>query len=467
MSNEIQELSDKQQQWLEKQGIEESTWRALQHSLFPGANPASLQLYWSYCQARGLDPMKKPAHIVPMSVKDARSGSYVWQDVIMPGIAEARITANRTREYAGQDEPVFGPDVEHDIGGFLIEAPAYCTIRVHRKMGHRIATFAHTEYFDEAVSTTKDGKPNAMWKKRKRGMLAKTAEAGALRKAFPEELGGEIMAEEAHTYAEMDVTPQQQTSGALDALRPATKPRDAAQQQNAPEEGPPNDMDPETGETPAPEAESPESGPLEPDSEPESEDPYTLSESDMPGPNGAEAKQFTEPEPPPQSHTTESSGSGEVVEPSQAKNTVELLGPDGGVKGEYQRAGSFLNALIKLLESHSSDATQAEKVWHANRQVVDRIRSTGKHSDRLATIDDLCSDFQGNENWLDQYDTGQNEDAQLEEKAVQNLDDLVEQGDVEEIRERIKVAGKITNIDVQSRVLDTLDEALTEAGSGG
>lgn len=444
MSNEIQELSDKQQQWLEKQGIEESTWRALQHSLFPGANPASLQLYWSYCQARGLDPMKKPAHIVPMSVKDARSGSYVWQDVIMPGIAEARITANRTREYAGQDEPVFGPDVEHDIGGFLIEAPAYCTIRVHRKMGHRIATFAHTEYFDEAVSTTKDGKPNAMWKKRKRGMLAKTAEAGALRKAFPEELGGEIMAEEAHTYAEMDVTPQQQTSGALDALRPATKPRDAAQQQNAPEEGPPNDMDPETGETPAPEAESPESAPLEPDSAPESTDP----EGSEPG----------EPENPPERQ--------EVVEPSQAKNTVELLGPDGGVKGEYQRAGSFLNALIKLLEHHSSDATQAEKVWHANRQVVDRIRSTGKHSDRLATIDDLCSDFQGNENWLDQYDTGQDEDAQLREKALQNLHDLVTQGDVEEIRERIKVAGKITNIDVQSRVLDTLDEALTEAGNG-
>lgn len=454
MSNEIQELSDKQQQWLEKQGIEESTWRALQHSLFPGANPASLQLYWSYCQARGLDPMKKPAHIVPMSVKDARSGSYVWQDVIMPGIAEARITANRTREYAGQDEPVFGPDVEHDIGGFLIEAPAYCTIRVHRKMGHRIATFAHTEYFDEAVSTTKDGKPNAMWKKRKRGMLAKVAESGALRKAFPEELGGEIMAEEAHTYAEMDVTPQQQTSGALDALRPATKPRDAAQQQNAPEEGPPNDMDPETGETPAPEAESPESGPVEPDSAPES------ASEPMPGYNDASVVD-TEGEQP-----TSQAGQTEVVEPSQAKNTVELLGPDGGVKGEYQRAGSFLNALIKLLEHHSNDATQAEKVWHANRQVVDRIRSTGKHSDRLATIDDLCSDFQGNENWLDQYDTGQNEDAQLEEKAVQNLDDLVEQGDVEGVRERIKVAGKITNIDVQSRVLDTLDEALTEAGTG-
>lgn len=460
MSNEIQELTERQQQWLQQQGIDESMWRALQNSLFPGSKPASLQMYWSYCKARGLDPMKKPAHIVPMSVKDSRTGEYVWQDVIMPGIAEARITANRTREYMGQDEAEFGPDVEHNIGGFIIEAPAYCTVRVHRQMGHRVATFSHTEFFEEAVSTTKDGKPNAMWKKRKRGQLAKCAEAGALRKAFPEELGGEIYADEAHPYNEMDVTPQQPQARALDALRPATRTKKGESGAQAGTETTEPDFDPETGETTAPD-ETPSHEPAEGHTEQgEQPDPNTLSESDLPGPNGGEAQQFTGPE----SHTTESAGAGEVVDPPQQQsNKVELFDADGSVKGTYQRAGSFLNALIKVLQG--KEGTELEKAWHANRPVVDRIRSTGKHADRLAEIDEIVGELedQANQDWLDQYETGQNEDAQLEEKALQGVENLVAVGDVGEIRERIRVAGKITNPDTQSRVLDTLDEALTEA----
>lgn len=114
----------------------------------------------------------------------------------MPSIAEARITAHRTGEYAGQDAPVFGEIIPIKIGEETHLAPEFCTVTVYRMIhGQRMACL-HTEFFDEACGVTKDGDLNSMWRKRKRGQLAKCAEAGALRKAFPEEMGGIITADE-------------------------------------------------------------------------------------------------------------------------------------------------------------------------------------------------------------------------------------------------------------------------------
>ena len=121
-----------------------------------------------------------------------------WRDVIMPGIYEQRTTAVRTGQLAGMDEPVFGESITY-LG---VEAPAWCRFTVYRFINGQRCPFTHTEYFVEACATTKskynDGKErlNAMWTKRPRGQLAKCAEAGALRKAFPDELGGVMTADE-------------------------------------------------------------------------------------------------------------------------------------------------------------------------------------------------------------------------------------------------------------------------------
>jgi phage recombination protein Bet len=185
-----QEISTVLSTLLSDRGIDQTLWSAIGGSIFPGASEDSILLAYDYCKARGLDILKKPCHIVPMNVKDAKTNSYSWRDVIMPGIAEARITANRTGKYAGQDAPIFGEMVELNFGGANHTVPEFCTVTVYRMVSKTRMACSHTEFFEEACGTNKAGALNAMWTKRKRGQLAKCAEAGALRKAFPEELGG-------------------------------------------------------------------------------------------------------------------------------------------------------------------------------------------------------------------------------------------------------------------------------------
>ena len=189
---------------LKNNAIDDLTWKVLKTSIFPGAKNESIIAAVNYCKARNLDILKKPVHIVPMYVEDSVTGEKGYRDVIMPGIAEARTTASRTNAYAGQDEPIFGEDI--DFKGVI--APAYCKITVYKMVQEMRCGWSHIEYFAEAVATKKaDGKPNAMWSKRPRGQLAKCAEAGALRKAFPDELGGTITADEMFGREEIDITP--------------------------------------------------------------------------------------------------------------------------------------------------------------------------------------------------------------------------------------------------------------------
>lgn len=178
---------------LAERGIQSQEWHTLKNSLYPGAKDASVLLVVDYCKARKLDPMKKPCHIVPMNIKDARSGKWEWRDVVLPGIYELRTTAQRTGEYLGHSVPEYGEIIE--VGG--VKAPEWCSMTIYRwhadsgmKAEYPVMTF-----FEEAVAL-KDGKPNQRWSKAPRQMLTKCTEAAGLREAFPDELGGEMSAEE-------------------------------------------------------------------------------------------------------------------------------------------------------------------------------------------------------------------------------------------------------------------------------
>lgn len=176
-----------------ERGINKAEWRML-FNLYPGARPDSALMVWDYCKVRRLDPMKKPCHIVPMRVKNTRTGQWEWRDVVMPGIYEYRTTAHRTGLYNGHTEPTYGEEIE--FAG--VKAPAWCAMTALRWNAKtaKDMQFPVKVYFREVVAIKQDGSANERWSRAPIQMLTKCAEAAALREAFPEEFGGESTAEE-------------------------------------------------------------------------------------------------------------------------------------------------------------------------------------------------------------------------------------------------------------------------------
>jgi phage recombination protein Bet len=171
--------------------------RVLQNSLYPGARPESIRLVLAWCRATGRDPMKKPIHIVPMYVRDAVTGKGEMRDVLMPGIGTYRSDAASSGQYAGKDEPEFGPDTTREFDGMRVTFPLWCRVTVRRFVHGDARLFTAKELWVENYATGKEKKGvNDMWRKRPYGQLAKVAEAQALRMAFPDETGSTNTQEE-------------------------------------------------------------------------------------------------------------------------------------------------------------------------------------------------------------------------------------------------------------------------------
>ncbi len=198
----------------EKFGIDKSQWKALCEAVFPSAKtPDAIILALSYCKARRLDPFKRNVHIVPIyDSKQKREVETVW-----PGIAEHRTTATRTGTFAGMDAPEFGPMVTKTFTGrsrsgygqdaeWKDDAPAevtfpeWCRVTVYRMVQGQRVPFPGPkvfwlEYYNRKGRYSEI--PNEQWLRRPSYMIEKCGEAGALRRAFPEELGEEFTVEEA------------------------------------------------------------------------------------------------------------------------------------------------------------------------------------------------------------------------------------------------------------------------------
>ena len=192
--------------------VSAADWRVLVDQIFPMAKTVeAVGMALAYCRRRNLDIFKRPVHIVPMwSSALSRMVETVW-----PGIAEIRTTAARTGQYAGIDEVIYGPTITKEFTGekeiwnngrstgtfeTLTESvtfPEWASVVVYRVLNGQRFGYHAKVYWEEAyASNGKTGMPNTMWSKRPRGQLDKCVEAAALRKAFPEEIGNDLTAEE-------------------------------------------------------------------------------------------------------------------------------------------------------------------------------------------------------------------------------------------------------------------------------
>ena len=156
----------------------------IKQQIAPDATDDELKLFLYQAQRTGLDPLTRQIYCIHRNVKTTEYGKDVWKKKmsIQTSIDGFRVIAERSGEYAGQDEPIFIKE-----NGVLI----FCKITVYKFRGNtRYPASVGVAHWSEYAQTDKDNKPIAMWKKMPHIMLAKVAEALALRKAFPQDLSG-------------------------------------------------------------------------------------------------------------------------------------------------------------------------------------------------------------------------------------------------------------------------------------
>ncbi len=200
----------------ERFNISKSEWLTLVNAVFPSAQTTqAVCLALAYCQARKLDVFKKMVHIVP--IYDAKKRAMV--ETVWPSIAEHRATAFRTGQYAGCDPTVWGEDKKGRFTGRVKEKkgqeerwvdktveltyPDWAQVTVYRIIGGQRCAFPGPRCYFLAGYGRQGGTdlPNDRWAQAPHYMLEKQAEAAALRKAFPEEIGDWLSGDEAERYA--------------------------------------------------------------------------------------------------------------------------------------------------------------------------------------------------------------------------------------------------------------------------
>jgi len=179
------------------QDDDEELIKALQSSVYVDASREGIKLVLSICRNLKLNPLSKPLHLVRMGDKE----------VTYNGIAMYRIMADRTGQFLGMSEALWGEIVTEMVGKTRMTFPISCTLVGKKQLSNgSVAEITHTELWKENYGTVSDKvSPNLMWYKRPYAQLHKCAEAQLLRRLFPDTLGGAPTYEEMHSDAKDEV----------------------------------------------------------------------------------------------------------------------------------------------------------------------------------------------------------------------------------------------------------------------
>lgn len=146
----------------------------IKKQIAPSASNDELNLFLYQCKRTGLDPLTRQIYFMK------RKQGNDYKMTVQTSIDGFRVIAERSGDYAGQDEPEY---IEDDKGNVKC-----AKVKVYRFKGdQRYCAAVGVAYWNEYVPQPGQ---DFMWKKMPHTMLAKVAEALALRKAYPQDLSG-------------------------------------------------------------------------------------------------------------------------------------------------------------------------------------------------------------------------------------------------------------------------------------
>lgn len=161
----------------------------IKRRLCPTASEDELSLFIGECKRTQLDPFTRQIFLVPRWNSKLGRNTHTTQ-VAIDGL---RLIAERSSSYEGQAPAEWSGDGISWVQAWINkEPPAAARVGVYKK-GFREATYA-VALWSEYASFYRDRngveKLSPTWKKMPVHMLAKCAEALALRKAFPNDMSG-------------------------------------------------------------------------------------------------------------------------------------------------------------------------------------------------------------------------------------------------------------------------------------
>lgn len=160
----------------------------IKRTIAVGASNDELKLFIAQCQRTGLDPFSRQIYAI-------KRGGKMTVQVSIDGF---RLIAERSGKYAGQVGPWFTADGKEWVDCWIDKKPPAAA-----KIGVLRSDFKEPLF---AVAKWESYAGENLWKKMPEVMLAKVAEALALRRAFPAELSGLYTGEEM-AQAEHIITP--------------------------------------------------------------------------------------------------------------------------------------------------------------------------------------------------------------------------------------------------------------------
>jgi phage recombination protein Bet len=164
---------------METFGIDDEKVELIKKTVAENATPDELKLFLYQASRTGLDPLARQIYFQKRYNK--RRNKY--EMTVITGIDGYRLVADRTGQYAGNDDPIFDSE----------ENPRKATVTVYKIIGNVRCPFTASARWDQYYPGDEQG---FMWRKMPHLMLGKCAEALALRKAFPAELSGLYIKEE-------------------------------------------------------------------------------------------------------------------------------------------------------------------------------------------------------------------------------------------------------------------------------